>query len=1524
MITVIRFLKYIIYPLFILFSLDGFSQVVTNINSNNPTFPFPQFLGYTGAPNTLANLNPIGVPHAEMEQRIRDAYNILTNNLTYNVNKGGTYGPVTVSGVKYIMPNSPANGTLCTCAEEDGYMLLAAAYMADKPTFDGYYMWIHDREFQKTQRYIDGVVNSPTYAYSPGIAGAGNAGTSTDVLGGGLSGNSAGDGDEDIAMALLVAWQQWGDNGIIGNAGTVNPNTGLPIYYKTEALNYIKTMVDTVVYSGSLPAIKYVTGDIGLDGYQKGGDSWGETTNWATAGAWMGLQPEQTGPQTNYVDYLAPSYHRAFGDILTAQGEPNWYIQQYRRGEASGDWVMGQAYAQGDIPFAGQYTVTGTTATFFNDQASEDFRFGWRTILNYVWNGAPTRTWDPTAHNYTAATNTYELNMAQRFAGFLKNPQGAPYNNTGDIVTNNTLQYCGTQTIGWTNNDKGTGDNSGAGFELNWLLGTGCPSAVIAGDTDLMAQLFRELVIKWDQQGVVAPATGSGSQQYLLSMPVYFHEWFRLLGMLVLTGNYHNPLEFANATANMKVYKYVNKTYAHTGDTITYTISYRNYSSVTANNVTITDPLPSGLTFLSATKGGTASGGIVTWKVGTVPGFVTGGLAATMDSMQVSAIVTATTSERICNVATITCSNGTGWTSNEYPNNQTATMQRNCVDILIDNPIALTKTASRPTVEVGDTLMYTIVIKDQSVPFLNGGRQGVVVTGANGGLSTSAGALELKYRIYHGAYEPLINYKNYRVSYYLNKPGPPKWVTTVTINEGVDVSSPTPSQQTLSAGPTWNQRYILTFPDQLATTTFWLIVQYNNSNQIHQGALQAQRLAFQFNNAAYTNFNWTNDWSSEPAITAGDGNLYFPIANDWTDPLNLNQPVLKYDPSNCANNVTTTSTKQLVEEWDGYTWRRIYGNAPVSGRDLYNVIVKDTLPAGVTFKSFVAGYPTGTVASSGGYTIITWPVIDTMLVNDSTVYKYIATLNSAASFNCPNPSPSTITNHASASATGERLTLSSVNTNVSCTTVPNLSPSVTKTADKTAYAIGDNITYTVSYTNLNGTIVSGPTPAANWKAIPAIGSALTVYPSGDSINLNTGSTNQGMYYQYSYGTNGIVRGTLLLGGYQTTYAIILRYNGTTWTEVRLEVEGATGVFVSVYNMPAGTQIGTTQSIPYTNSPGKFDFQLQLVNGSLNIWAVNPGAVLSTFPDISYTGLTVQAGYAGVKSTVGGNTATLTNWYTQLDNDFQLAMTDPIPSQITFTSAASVTYSGTTYTASNVGGVVTWQTIPGPIPPNTTITYTWTGKVSTCTSGSIQNIAYANVMGLSPPPAGEVTVTCNSVTPVTLIDFTATPQTSDVLLQWSTSSELNNNYFIVSKSYDGINFSPIGQVPGSGNSSTIKNYQLADNTALSGTMYYRLTQVDNNGNTTNSNVVSVNMGDINNSIIVFPNPYSNETILRVSGKESEKISIRIITVTGIEVYSSNEFYTNQSITLGGNLASGVYLLQVVTSTNVNTLSLVKSQ
>ena len=82
-------------------------------------------------------------------------------------------------------------------------------------------------------------------------------------------------------------------------------------------------------------------------------------------------------------------------------------------------------------------------------------------------------------------------------------------------------------------------------------------------------------------------------------------------------------------------------------------------------------------------------------------------------------------------------------------------------------------------------------------------------------------------------------------------------------------------------------------------------------------------------------------------------------------------------------------------------------------------------------------------------------------------------------------------------------------------------------------------------------------------------------------------------------------------------------------------------------------------------------------------------------------------------------------------------------------------------------------------------------------------------------------------PVTLISFTATQPNTNIELHWRTASELNNNYFEVQKSTDGILFSTIGQVSGKGTTNELSTYTYIDDVIFP-VAYYQLKQVDYDG------------------------------------------------------------------------------------------------
>ncbi|MBY0424008.1 MAG: hypothetical protein K2Q22_00095, partial [Cytophagales bacterium] len=371
------------------------------INSGNPAYPFPQFREYK-AGKTLAKYNAEGVTHADMEKAMREAYQIMMHRSVYS-------GDV-LNGVRYIVYNHnsvPKNNNTFV-SEGDGYALLAAAYFGDKATFDGLWFWIHDNRLSGVTRYLNCAPLRATYPYGKNLPGWKNVATTP--VGNGDN-DSATDGDYDIAMALLIAYKQWGNN--VG----VNDACGNPISYRTEALNMIKAIVDTVRYNDpGNPSGFYghLSGDIGLDGYCKNGNTWDEITSWRYNAANQIFPGSHVKPPTLtqsvlYTDYIGPAYFRQFAEFLSSNGGNNFQISQYRRGEASADWMIGQMYNKGYIASSGNCTISndGSVTTFGNHPSGadgEDFRTAWRTVLNYVWHGNPTSTWNPVTHQVNTTT----------------------------------------------------------------------------------------------------------------------------------------------------------------------------------------------------------------------------------------------------------------------------------------------------------------------------------------------------------------------------------------------------------------------------------------------------------------------------------------------------------------------------------------------------------------------------------------------------------------------------------------------------------------------------------------------------------------------------------------------------------------------------------------------------------------------------------------------------------------------------------------------------------------------------------------------------------------------------------------------------------------------------------------------------------------------------------------------------------------------------------------------------------------
>jgi hypothetical protein len=184
---------------------------------------------------------------------------------------------------------------------------------------------------------------------------------------------------------------------------------------------------------------------------------------------------------------------------------------------------------------------------------------------------------------------------------------------------------------------------------------------------------------------------------------------------------------------------------------------------------------------------------------------------------------------------------------------------------------------------------------------------------------------------------------------------------------------------------------------------------------------------------------------------------------------------------------------------------------------------------------------------------------------------------------------------------------------------------------------------------------------------------------------------------------------------------------------------------------------------------------------------------------------------------------------------------------------------------------------------------------------------------------------NVILPVTLRYFSAAPvkqaENYNVYCNWETATEQNSDFFSVERSPDGISFSQIGTVDGSGNSSTIKKYFYNDNEPKPGTSYYRLKQVDHDGKYAYSSVEEVNIkpfGEIN----IYPNPCAGYFFLE--NAEEGEIKMIVTDLSGREIVNKTEVFDKgnaiKKISTEG-FASGVYMLHLFTKTTERTQKLV---
>lgn len=146
---------------------------------------------------------------------------------------------------------------------------------------------------------------------------------------------------------------------------------------------------------------------------------------------------------------------------------------------------------------------------------------------------------------------------------------------------------------------------------------------------------------------------------------------------------------------------------------------------------------------------------------------------------------------------------------------------------------------------------------------------------------------------------------------------------------------------------------------------------------------------------------------------------------------------------------------------------------------------------------------------------------------------------------------------------------------------------------------------------------------------------------------------------------------------------------------------------------------------------------------------------------------------------------------------------------------------------------------------------------------------------------EFTATGDGLLPIQLLKFTASPQEKSVLLEWSTATESQNDYFTLYKSSKTEQFTPIATVQGAGNSNVLQSYEYLDSDVTHGMLYYQLSQTDYNGTQSFSDIVSVYFEPKNFEIISCKSDkQTTATTIEIQFLQYDEVNtLRIVNVVG---------------------------------------------
>lgn len=168
------------------------------------------------------------------------------------------------------------------------------------------------------------------------------------------------------------------------------------------------------------------------------------------------------------------------------------------------------------------------------------------------------------------------------------------------------------------------------------------------------------------------------------------------------------------------------------------------------------------------------------------------------------------------------------------------------------------------------------------------------------------------------------------------------------------------------------------------------------------------------------------------------------------------------------------------------------------------------------------------------------------------------------------------------------------------------------------------------------------------------------------------------------------------------------------------------------------------------------------------------------------------------------------------------------------------------------------------------------------------------------------------TPIVLLQYNGSVLETGNKLFWVSASEVNNDYYTLLRSSNGIDFDQIATIKGVGNSTTANSYQYLDTKAPNALSYYKLTQTDINGKTSSLGTISLQRGNIIFDVVsVTPIIATNYVALNFINNSPNEAQIKIYNTLGETIYlqnNNNKGTITQQIDVA-SWANGVYIVAI---------------